>query len=64
MQGSAFGSPRERAPLEGCEREALSLLPAYFWDLSFKELPVILGYLKVMDSHISIIHKWIIHLGD
>lgn len=64
IQDSTFCSPWERALLEGYERDALFLLPTFFWDLSFKELPVILCYLKIMDSHISIIHKWIIHLGD
>lgn len=40
------------------------LLPTFFWDLSFKALPVTLCHLKIMDSQTSIIHKWIIHLED
>ena len=42
IQDPTFCGPWERVPLEGCERDALFLLPTFFWDVSRKALPVIL----------------------
>lgn len=42
IQDPTFCGPWERVPLEGCERDALFLLPTFFWDVSLKALPVIL----------------------
>lgn len=63
IQHSVSHSPQEREPLEGYERDALFLLPAFFWICLLKALPVMPFYLKMMDSQPSIIHKWIVHLG-
>lgn len=64
IEDSVSCIPWEWVPLDRYERDALFLLPAFFGDLSFKALPVILCYLKIMGSQTSIIHKWIIHLED